>query len=507
MFENEEYKFLTYFEEISQIPRGSGNMDAISQYLVDFAKERGLHYVQDEAKNVIIYKPASKGMENAPTVILQGHMDMVCEKEPGVEHDFLKDPISLRQEGDWLRAAGTTLGADDGVAVAYGLAILDDSKLVHPPLELVITTNEETGMDGAIALDTSLLAGNYLLNIDSEEEGTLLLGCAGGKTICVQLPLRREEIPTELSVVKLTVSGLKGGHSGTEIHKGQANAVRVMGRVLRELLEEEGLKLKSDTMQKGTESKEDSYQLISLEGGNKDNVIPSLAQACLVVKKENISSLQSRLRQSWEVIAEEYQVPEPEMRMETSVVSDGEAKEYLQKQAITSDSLRKLLFFLWQTPNGVVRMNASLPGVVETSLNLGILRSEHEVAKIDFSVRSSRTSVREGVVNQVSSLAKYLGATVLTKSAYPAWEYHEQTEFSKICETVYEEQYGKKPELTVIHAGLECGLLSEKKPELQMVSIGAETLDIHSPAERLSISSAKRVYDYVVSVLLKVTKQ
>lgn len=484
MLEAVDYKkIFYYFEEISRIPRGSGNISAISDYLVDFAKKRNLSYYQDETKNVIIYKPGTPGREHAPAVILQGHMDMVCEKESGSAHDFTKDPISLVIDGDYICADGTTLGADDGIMVAYGLAILDAEDIAHPPLEVLFTVDEETGMDGAIALDVSKLSGKYLLNIDSEEEGTLLLGAAGGETLSLHFPVERKDCDKKSRFFDVEISGLRGGHSGTEIDKGHENAVCLLARFLMEL-----------------SHKRVFYGLCDIHGGKKDNVIPSEAVATLGIFPEDVEFFEEKAEELFRIYQEENSLNEPELKFSIKEKIVSAAK----MSRLEKESARGLLFFLNQAPNGVQRMNYVFPGVVESSVNLGILELRPSECLVNFSIRSLTTSYKKYIAECFRSFAEYAGAIYEVKGEYPAWEYHGTSEFAGICEETYEEMYGSKPVCTVIHAGLECGILSEKAPELQIVSIGADTLDIHSVKERLSISSAKRVFDYILRILDKV---
>lgn len=484
MLETIDYKkVFYYFEEISGIPRGSGNVSAISNYLVDFAKKRGLSYYQDEIKNVIIYKPGTPGKEHAPTVILQGHMDMVCEKVSGSQHDFTKDGIPLVVDGDYIRAEGTTLGADDGIMVAYGLAVLDADDIVHPPLEVLFTVDEETGMDGAIALDASKLSGKYLLNIDSEEEGTLLLGAAGGETLSLHFPVERKDCDKKSRFFEVKIRGLRGGHSGTEIDKGHENAVRLLARFLMEL-----------------SNKRVFYGLCDLRGGKKDNVIPSEAEAVLGIFPEDVEFFREKAEELFQVYKQENVLNEPGLTFSiTEKIISASKVRRLEKE-----STKGLLFFLNQAPCGVQRMNYGFSGIVDSSVNLGILELRPSECLVDFSIRSASASYKRYLAECFRRFAEYTGAIYSVKSEYPAWEYHGETEFVRICSGAFREMYGKDPVRTVIHAGLECGILAEKVPDLQIVSIGADTLEIHSVNERLSISSARRVFDYILNILSRI---
>lgn len=475
--ELEPRKVFHYFEEISRIPRGSGSTTEISRYLVEFAKEHGLKYRQDGCENVIIWKAASVGYEGKPTVMLQGHMDMVCEKELESSHDFLKDPLDLCVDGDYVYAKGTTLGGDDGIAVAYVLAILEDDSLVHPPLEVVITTDEETGMDGAIGLSCEDLQAKYFINIDSEEEGTLLTSCAGGMTVNASFPIRK--LKKEGYVVHITLSGLQGGHSGTEIDKNRENAVYMLGRMMTAM-----------------NHANVEYRLMELNGGLKDNAIPRSAEMSVLVKEKEKSLAQ--INDIAEMIKKELQHSEPDATFTISV------SERLMTDIIEESVTRKVAFFLEQTPNGVQRMSAAIPGLVESSLNLGICKTDKHQVFFSFSLRSSLQSYKVYMRNKLMDLIQELGGIFTEKSEYPAWEYRADSRLRDIMVDVYKDQYGTEPKIEAIHAGLECGILAGKMPELDMVSMGPDILDIHTPKERLVISSTKRVYEYLLRVLERI---
>lgn len=470
-------KVFHYFEEISKIPRGSGNTTEISRYLVEFAKAHGLKYRQDEFENVVIWKDASVGCEGKPTVMLQGHMDMVCEKELASNHDFLKDPLELCVDGDYVYAKDTTLGGDDGIAVAYALAILEDDSLVHPPLEVVITTDEETGMDGAIGLSSEDLQSKYVINIDSEEEGTLLTSCAGGMTVNASFPIRK--LKKEGYVVHITLSGLQGGHSGTEIDKNRENAVYMLGRMMTAM-----------------NHRNVEYRLMEINGGLKDNAIPRSAEMNVLVKEKEKSLAQ--INAIAEMIKKELQYSEPDATFTISV------SEKQMTEIIEESVTKKVAFFLEQTPNGVQRMSAAIPGLVESSLNMGICKTDEHEVFFSFSLRSSIQSYKVYMRNKLMDLIQELGGIFEEKSEYPAWEYRADSKLRDIMVDVYKEQYGKEPKIEAIHAGLECGILAGKMPELDMVSIGPDIMDIHTPKERLVISSTQRVYEYLVRVLERI---
>lgn len=471
-----DYKnVLGYFAEISAVPRGSGFNQLISDYLVEFAKKHELKYVQDEALNVIIYKPATKGYENHTPVILQGHMDMVCVQESDSQHDFKTQGLELAIDGEWLHANKTTLGADDGIAIAYSLALLADNTISHPALEVLITTDEETGMDGAKELDGSLLKGRYMINIDSEEEGTVLVSCAGGMRVNAEIELTPKE--AEGTVVKIEVTGLKGGHSGAEIHKNRCNATLLLARTLN--------KLKEDY----------SYLLISMQGGEKDNAIPRHAVCEILVNDDDVAEVLKKLKELEEVYQKELNASEPGVKLPTENLG------HQQVTAIHPTQTTKILFALMQTPNGVQTMSADMPGLVESSLNLGIFDATEDFAVFHYSLRSSVSSYKYYLRDRLRMLFEFLQADIEEGSEYPAWEYKKESKFRETFIEVFKRQYGYEPEVTAIHAGLECGLISEKVPGIDIVSIGPKMEDIHTPQERLNLVSAIRVFKFLEKLL------
>ena len=474
--QNVDYKkVLYYFTEISKIPRGSGNVQQISDYLVEFAKKHGIRYIQDSANNVIFFKPATPGYETAPAVILQGHMDMVCEKESFSNHDFTKDALELSIENGYLKANNTTLGGDDGIAVAFGMALLTDPDAVHPALEIVITTDEETGMDGAQALDTSVLSGKYMINLDSEEEGIVLVSCAGGMRMDATLPLKR--IPAAGEKVTVCVKGLAGGHSGAEIHKNRSNATLLLGRILFEARNQA------------------DYLLVHMEGGLKDNAIPREAMAVLVTEPAKKDALLAVLAEFEKKLKKELSASEPDFAMEVTT----EATE--EEAAIHPVAFEKLLFMLVHTPNGVQCMSSEIAGLVESSLNLGIFKTAPLEAQFHYSLRSSVGSYKYFMRDKMEYLVCFLGGECSTHGEYPAWEYKKESKLREIFAEVFQKEYGKEAKMEAIHAGLECGLISEKMPELDIVSIGPEMHDIHTPKERLSVESTIRVYKFLEKLL------
>ena len=453
-----------YFEELCGIPHGSGNTKAISEYCMAFARRHGLDAEQDAYNNVLIRKPGSAGYENHPPVILQGHLDMVCEKEPECTIDFARDGLELFVEGDWIGARGTTLGGDDGIAVAMGLAILEDDTLAHPPLEVLFTTDEETGMDGAVGLDASRLKGRTLINADSEEEGVLTVGCAGGARAELRIPVTRE--PVSAPCYTVTVDGLIGGHSGAEIHKGRLNSNIVMGRFLQSLPE--------------------GFRLVKLVGGLKDNAIPR--QTVCVLAGEDPTAAAAAFTAANRIPAD------PEL---TVTVAPAPAAA----TAVTAADSRRVAAFLTTVKNGVQAMSRHIDGLVETSLNLGVLELEETALRATFSVRSSVGASKTALLADLEQTAAAFEGTYSSHGHYPAWEYREVSPLRDVMVAVYEKLTGQKPVVKAIHAGLECGLFSEKLPGLDAVSFGPRMRDIHTTRERLCISSTGRTYAYLCRVL------
>ena len=462
-----------YFEELCKIPHGSGNTKQISDYLVSFAKEHGLEYVQDEMNNVVIYKPATKGYEDAPAVILQGHMDMVCEKRPDIEHDFTKDPLNISVQDGYVTANGTTLGGDDGIAVAYGLALLESEDIAHPALEVLITVDEEIGLLGAEGIDCSVLKGKRLINLDSEAEGSLWISCAGGLSGISTIPVQRVEAEGQKAAVKIT--GLMGGHSGAEIDKKRANANVLMGRFLYSL------------------QKETAYEIISLAGGQKDNAITREADAELLV--EDINAVKACAEKLQKGFREEYAGTDEKITVEITDLGAASAK------VLHPTSREKVLFFLMEVPFGIQKMSGTIDGLVETSTNIGIVKLGEDEFLGSSSVRSSVEAAGAALSDKICYLTEFLGGEYTVQGAYPAWEYRKDSPLRDRMVEVYEEMYGEKPNVVAIHAGLECGLFYKKIEGLDCVSLGPNMKDIHTSEEMLDIASTERVWKYLVKVL------
>lgn len=464
-----------YFEEICKIPHGSGNTRQISDYLVQFAKNHDLKYIQDEMNNVVIYKPGTAGYENAPTVIVQGHMDMVCEKRPDVDHDFIKDGLNLSVEGDYVSANGTTLGGDDGIAVAYGLALLESDTIAHPPLEVFITVDEEIGLLGAVGFDCSVLKGRRFINLDSEAEGSLWISCAGGLSGISHIPVTRLEAKGEKLTVK--ISGLMGGHSGAEIDKNRANANSLLGKFLH------GLDAKA------------GYELISVQGGQKDNAITRESIAELLTVKENVEAVKEYATSMQTAWREEYTGTDEGITVTVTEEGEQDAK------VLHPTSKEKVVFFLVNVPYGVQKMSGTIKGLVETSTNIGILKTSENEVLGSSSIRSSVETARDALSDKIEYLTEFLGGEYERQGVYPAWEYRKDSPLRDKMVEVYEEMYGQKPNVVAIHAGLECGLFYKKMEGLDCVSLGPDMKDIHTSEEVLSISSTERVWKYLVKVL------
>lgn len=467
-----------YFEELCKIPHGSGNTKQISDYLVSFAKEHGLEYVQDEMNNVVIYKPATEGYEDAPAVILQGHMDMVCEKRPDVDHDFTKDPLNISVKDGYVTANGTTLGGDDGIAVAYGLAFLESTELAHPALEVLITVDEEIGLLGAEGFDCSALKGKRLINLDSEAEGSLWISCAGGLSGISTIPVQRVEAEGQKAAVKIT--GLMGGHSGAEIDKKRANANVLMGRFLYTL------------------QKEAAYEIISLAGGQKDNAITREADAELLV--EDVNAVKACAEKVQKGFREEYAGTDEGITIEITDLGASSAR------VLHPTSREKVLFFLMEVPFGIQKMSGSIDGLVETSTNIGIVKLGEDEFLGSSSVRSSVEAAGAALSDKICYLTEFLGGDYTVQGAYPAWEYRKDSPLRDQMVEVYEEMYGEKPNVVAIHAGLECGLFYKKIEGLDCVSLGPNMKDIHTSEEVLDIASTERVWKYLVKVLESLKK-
>ncbi len=477
----EPKKVFAFFEELCQIPHGSRNTKQISDYCAAFAKARDLKYIQDPDNNVIIFKDAFKGYEQEEPVIIQGHLDMVCEKDNGVDIDFEKQGLDLYVDGDLLKAKGTTLGGDDGIAIAYALAILDDDSLAHPPLEVIFTVDEEIGMLGAESIDVSMLKGRKLLNIDSEEEGIFLTSCAGGLQANCKIPVSRTDM--EGICYEIKVTGLMGGHSGVEIHKERGNAIVLLGRVLTSL------------------SNHVCFAIEQMEGGLKDNAIPRESRAVIVLDSDQSEQeLYAQVEALEQDLKKEYRISDPQITIQCQKL--GQEK----KSVLHTSSATKVLFFLRMMPNGVQHMSMDIEGLVETSLNAGIMKLSEDQLSTCFALRSSVTSRKYELADQLAFLTEFLGGEAVIGGDYPAWEFKADSSLRELMAETYRDLFQEEPKIQAIHAGLECGILSGKIPDLDCVSFGPNMYDIHTPKERLSISSAERTWKFIVEFLKRSKK-
>ncbi|WP_270646746.1 aminoacyl-histidine dipeptidase [Paeniclostridium hominis] len=463
-----------YFEEISQIPRGSKNEKGISDYLRNFGESLGLETIQDESLNIIIRKPATPGYENAPGVVLQGHMDMVCEKNKSTNHDFMKDPIKLRIDGDYVYATDTTLGADNGIAVAMGLAILASNDIAHPALELLITVDEEAGMTGAMALDGSLVKGKYILNLDSEEEGYLLVSCAGGVTALSTLPVEFVKPEATKKAYLLEIKGLLGGHSGMDIIKQRGNANKILGRLLNLLNVD--------------------FDIAKVEGGSKNNAIPREADCVIMVNNDQIDAFTTQLKDITNIFKHELRTSDPGLEIACSETATPEL-------ILNSASKDKVIKMLNLIPNGIQTMSMDIENLVESSTNLGVLRTTDSTVTFECAVRSSVKSLKEDITARMELLVTELGGNLELISDYPAWEYAKDSNLEKVCIEAYKNLTGKEPIIMALHAGLECGLLLDKIPNAEAISFGPNMYDVHTPNEHLSISSTENTWKYLLEVL------
>lgn len=462
-----------WFYEISQVPRGSGNERAISDFLVKFAKDRNLEVHQDKAMNVIIKKPGTAGYEKSPTVIIQGHMDMVCEKEASSNHDFLKDPIKFVVKGEMLYADKTTLGGDDGIAVAYALTVLDSKDIPHPPLEVLITTEEETGMGGAMALTDEHLQGTRLLNIDSEEEGVFLVSCAGGANVHVFFDIKKEAAKGKF--LKITVGGLLGGHSGIEINKQRANSIKLLGRILYNIKQNEKI------------------NIVEISGGSKHNAIAKDAHA--VIAAENTEAVLKIIEKMTADFKNEYRAVDKLLTVTANETQNSSG------QMFTKELTLNLIDFMASIPNGVQYMSMEIPGLVQTSLNNGVLEEIDGRIKFTTSVRSSVKSALDEIVDILRIQAERCGAEFKKISEYPAWEYSPDSPVRDAAVNVYKKLNKKDPVITAIHAGLECGLLKKTLPKVDAISFGPNLYDVHTPNEHMDITSVERVWKFLLAYL------
>ena len=464
------------FEEICKYPRPSKKEEKIAAYVVSVGKRLGLQTEKDKFGNVLIRKPATPGYENRKTVVLQGHIDMVCEKNRGVEHDFDNDPIYPYIDGDWVKAKGTTLGADNGIGVACALAVLEDKDIQHGPIECLFTLDEETGLTGANSLKKGWLKADILINMDSEELGTLFIGCSGGKNTAAKFKAKLEKAPRNYSTFELKVAGLKGGHSGLEIHVGRGNAVKILNRLIWEY------------------SQENKIRLAEINGGNKHNAIPREAFGVVLVPKADDKRLKKFVSKYNETVKAEFSVVEPDLNVSLE-------KHPTPEKVLDEKTQKHLVNALYAVPHGVIKMSNDIPGLVETSTNLAVVETKGKNIDIVTSQRSPVASENVDITNMVTSVFKLAGADISYGDGYPGWAPDVHSDVLKVFKSTFETMYGKEPEVTAIHAGLECGIIKEKYPDMDMISFGPTMFGVHSPDEKLQISTVPEFYNQLVSVL------
>lgn len=468
-----------YFYDITQIPRPSKKEEKILAYLIDFANKNNLEYKQDETGNIVITKPATEGKENVKTVVLQSHVDMVCEKNSDVEHDFDNDPIETIIDGDWVKAKGTTLGADNGIGVAAQLAVLAADDISHGKIEALFTVDEETGLTGAHMLGPDFISGSTLINLDTEEEGEIYIGCAGGKNTKAYFDFKTKEAPKKYYWFKVSVKGLRGGHSGSDIDKGFGNANKILTRFLSNLRDEKKLSMK----------------LAEINGGNLHNAIAREAYAIAGVKENHKEEVRIRLNNFLTEVHNELKHTEPNFNMELDSVK-------CPNHIIENKIVKKIIPAIIACPHGAISMSLDMPGLVETSSNLASIKTlpNHQV-EIGTSQRSSVESQKNYVINMVTSVFKLAKARIVQNDGYPGWQPNTESQILNLASEQYMQLYGIKPKVKAIHAGLECGLFLEKYPNLDMISIGPDMTDVHSPDEKMKISSVEKFWNFLVRIL------
>lgn len=469
-----------YFKEISDIPRGSGNTREIADYCELFAKKHGLVSKRDEADNIIIFKAASEGYEDREPVILQGHLDMVCEKDRDCDKDMEKEGVRLCTDGAKVWADGTTLGADDGIAIAYILAVLASDTILHPAIEAVLTNDEEIGMLGARALDVTHLQAKRLINLDSEKEGVIFVSCAGGVRTRCEIPVQFVNIKETLTVpvmYEICISGLLGGHSGIDIHKQNTNAIRLLGDVLSKIQEHCDIRI------------------IDLSGGGKDNTIPKMAKAWVCVGEDSVDTFVDCLKEYEAVWKRNLENTESQVRIDLF------EQDTLTEQCLTEESTRKAIFALQMSPDGVYKMSPDIPGMVQTSLNIGTVCMKDNKLIYKCFIRSNTATGKTLLLEKVKAFVSFLSGTVMTMSDYPAWEYNKNSKLREVMIESFRNVYGYQPEVTSIHAGLECGILSGKMSDVDMISFGPTLMNVHTPEEYMDVASVQRTWKYLVEVL------
>ncbi|MEJ5351399.1 MAG: aminoacyl-histidine dipeptidase [Melioribacteraceae bacterium] len=472
------------FAEISQIPRPSKHEERIRLYLKNFAEKHNFSFKEDQTGNILIYLPPTPNYESAPTIVLQSHVDMVCEKNKDTIHDFDKDPIQLIREGDWIKASGTTLGADNGIGVAAALAVALDDSFEHGPLELLFTVDEETGLTGVNNLENNFISGKYLLNLDTEEDGAFYIGCAGGMDTVGSLKINYGKLNPRLKPYYLFISGLKGGHSGINIHEGRANAIKLLGLILKNL---EAV----------------DYQVSFISGGSKRNAIPREAEAILWLKPEDELKAIELVNAFAIETSLEYKNKESDIK----IIFERKENDVISKNVFANDFLKKVVNLILALPHGVISMSADIDGLVETSTNLATINIEDGYLKIGTSQRSSIESGKRNIGQYVQAVFGLAGAEVMVADKYPAWQPNINSKLLKISKNVYKKLFGKEPGVKAVHAGLECGILIDKFPWLDMISLGPTIEGAHSPDERVKISDVEKFYTLLKAIISEISKK
>ncbi|WP_052455729.1 aminoacyl-histidine dipeptidase [Bhargavaea cecembensis] len=474
----EPYEVFHFFEDLTQIPRCSGKEEQVVAYLIDFAESHGLDWQKDDHLNLVIKKPATKGYELKPPVILQAHTDMVCEKNKGTLHNFDRDPINVEVEGDKVIAKETTLGADDGIGVALALALLADKEAEHPAVEIILTSDEERGLVGAEHFDMNRVEGRMLINLDANDEGSFVVGCAGGPVIRVEIPIERVQAVADTVTLSISVRGLTGGHSGEDIHRGRANSNKLMSRLLQAIRRETDL------------------ALASLSGGLQYNAIPRETEALITVNANDKQTVLNLILTYEKIYRNEYRSTEPTLEIVVLENKDRPAN------VLSTDSSGRLIDYLYLSDNGIIRMDAEIPGTVESSINLGTIRLQEHKAVIQVMTRSSVESVYREMYNRVAFLAKHAGGEIHIMADCPEWEYNPDSRLKQIFHEVYEEMFSIAPEFHILHAGLECGVFAKKSTKpLDMIAAGPTSRNLHTPGEYVSISSVQNFWRFLKEVL------
>lgn len=472
-------EIMKWFEEITKIPRCSKNEDQIAAWLLDWAKENGFESKMDKVKNIVIKVPASQGFENSPAVVIQGHMDMVCEKTPDSDHDFTKDPIKLVYEDEWLTADKTTLGADNGIAIAMAMAMAMDNDVQHPPLELLFTVDEETGLTGANELEPGFIDGKILINVDSEDEGVFTVGCAGGANTYSTLPLKFESVPVGYKSHKLIGGGMKGGHSGIDIAMGKANAIQVLGRALHVILNENV-----------------DVRIADIKGGSAHNAIPRDAEAVVFIADAEVEKVKKIVDQATATLLEEYKTTDPDLKI--SLAAGGDSKF---NEALSVKETRRVVDYILAMPHGVAAMSPDIEGLVETSNNFANISVDDGNLKVLTSQRSSVVSRLQAHTSKIEALARLAGGEAKTGDGYPPWQPNMDSPLLAKSVKLYKEMFNKEPVVEVIHAGLECGIIGDKNPGMDMISIGPDLRYPHSPDEKIHIGTIGKVWDFMVALI------